>query len=52
LTSWFAVLLGVTGIVFSIVSYNKGYKVGVRTAGLVLSIIATILGAIIGIINL
>lgn len=52
LTSWFAVLLGVTGIVFSIVSYNKGYKVGVRTAGLVLSIIATVLGAIIGIINL
>lgn len=52
LTSWFAFILGGTGIVFSVVSYNKGCSGGVRTAGLVLSIIATILGAIIGIINL
>lgn len=52
LTSWFAVLLGVTGIVFSIVSSNKGYPGRVKNAGLVLSIIATILGLILGIINL
>lgn len=52
LAGWFAVIMGITGIVFSIVSSNKGYPGRVKTAGLVLSIIATILGLIIGIVSL
>ena len=43
-------LFGVAGLVLAIMAGNRGYKEGVRTAGLVLSIIATVYGLIMTIL--
>ena len=41
------VLFGIVGLVLAIMAGNRGYKEGVRTAGLVLSIISIVYGILV-----
>ena len=45
-TSLISVILGIIGIVLAVMSKKQGFDAGIRTAGLILSIIAVVGGAI------
>lgn len=45
-TSLLSVILGIVGIVLAVMSKKQGFEGGIRTAGLVLSIIAVVGGVI------
>ena len=45
-------LCGIAGLILAIMAGNRGYKEGVRTAGLVLSVIAVVYGILVTIVSI